>query len=60
MATLQYPLNIAFPIEDFPSGLAVWKNTIVAIILQSAMTVKNYWLVTWSHYLLVAWLPSAD
>ena len=33
---LQYSLNITFPIEDFPTQLAVWQNTVVAIVLQSA------------------------
>ena len=31
---LQYSLNITFPIEDFPTQLAVWQNAIVAIVLQ--------------------------
>ena len=34
---LQYSLNITFPIEDFPSQLTVWQNTVVAIVLQSAV-----------------------
>ena len=43
---LQYFLNITFPIEDFPTQLAVWQNTIVAIVLQGAATdfqaLQNY------------------
>ena len=33
---LQNSLNITFPIGDFPTQLAVWQNTVVAIVLQSA------------------------
>ena len=38
IATLQYSLNIAFTIKDFPTQLAVWQNTVVAIVLQGAAT----------------------
>ena len=33
---LQYSLNIAFTIKDFPAQLAIWQNTVVTIVLQSA------------------------
>ena len=34
IVTLQYSFNIAFPIEDFSTQLAVRQNTVVAIVLQ--------------------------
>ena len=33
IATLQYTFNIALTIKDFSSQLAIWQNTVVAIVL---------------------------